>query len=426
MTAASEHIAHAIHPRLPSLPKLATERMPRVVVVTSVLLAIVATILTDARLEAQLDAQQDDPPSVELLDSVATYPKPTKFITGRRLDLENEKPISVTWSEIDLRTRLLRFSRSRKIGLFLDRNIDSQSNVRLSMNDVTTDALLWRLASENGASICRVGNVYYLGPSDSVIVLPQRIDELKKETSTNRKNYKTSWHRTVSTITEPLVNPKELLNQMAQTHQFTIVNLEQIPDDLWQGFELPPLPLAEKLQIILTGFGKTFHRSSDGQSITLIDLEIPTTLSRRMSLPSGMAATEFDNLIKRCADQLDSLSTKRVGKRVDVSGDANEVLMFESRLVFQKKPKGVTSGNGKKSKDVFSLNQVTASRKAILNSVASQLSKQLEIAPSAVDLLNQRITIDVQDVTIDQLIKEVLRDTELVGQIEGERLRIGK
>ena len=348
-----------------------------------------------------------------LMDSVHSEPS-TRFLTGRKLELHNQQGLTVTWGEIDLRTRLTRFARSQKVGVFLDRRLDSQANDPIELKNMTYESILWTLANESEASVCKLENLYYIGPKSVVGALPNVVQDAKSLIKRQKSKFKVGWHRTARLRTKELVEPRELLKRIAEENKFEFENLEVIPHDIWLGMELPPMSLAQLVQVLIAGFNKQLQWNHDGTQVKLVDLASTETIGRRFRFPPNVRSSMYQATISTLKRDLSKIDVKRTGSSIQVEGPTDEVLEFETRWVALQVPKG---GNDRvpnsNKKDVFTLNRVTASRLDFLKNIASQLEYQLKIETTDVASLNERIMVDVKNVVLVELLNAVSKNSSL-------------
>ncbi len=71
---------------------------------------------------------------------------------------------------------------------------------------------------------------------------------------------------------DELSKPRELLENLASEADLGIDNPQLLPHDLFPAVDLPPLPLVDRLSLLLSGFGMTFQLSRDGKLIRLVPI----------------------------------------------------------------------------------------------------------------------------------------------------------
>ena len=69
---------------------------------------------------------------------------------------------------------------------------------------------------------------------------------------------------------EELVQPRELLRELAQQVPVRVQNPEAIPHDLWAAGNWPMLAWVERMTLLLAGFGMTFEMDPAGASVRIV------------------------------------------------------------------------------------------------------------------------------------------------------------
>ena len=87
-----------------------------------------------------------------------------KWLTGERLRNQLDQKVSVTWSGVPLRRALKSLSDSQHVAIMLDRRVDPEQKIELTLDDVTLDAALKSIALKMKIGVGQVGSVFYFGP----------------------------------------------------------------------------------------------------------------------------------------------------------------------------------------------------------------------------------------------------------------------
>ena len=90
------------------------------------------------------------------------------WLTGKAFQQILKEPLSVTWSQVDLRTVSRRLEENRKVALLVDRRLDPSATLDFRADDLPLDELFARLAQVRGGVARVVGNTVYLGPGNEV------------------------------------------------------------------------------------------------------------------------------------------------------------------------------------------------------------------------------------------------------------------
>ncbi|MDR2641383.1 MAG: hypothetical protein LBC74_01170, partial [Planctomycetaceae bacterium] len=82
------------------------------------------------------------------------------------------------------------------------------------------------------------------------------VAQIDNNTSTNKTfpAVRAKLQKLVSVKLPMLSEPKKVLNDLAQQHQFSWQNLDKLPHDVWDENVLPAMPLGDFLILMLVGF----------------------------------------------------------------------------------------------------------------------------------------------------------------------------
>ena len=333
--------------------------------------------------------------------------------TGNRLDRFNQTPVSASWTDTPLRNVLSSFSETQKVGVFLDRRIDPSQLVNIAAQNVSPERFLWKIAGTQTIGVCRVGDIYFFGPPETAACLPTIWKQMESQSGRQRRTFKVQWERKTPLSTSSVVVVKQLLEQLASEHQFEIENPEAIPHDVWAQVKLPPTSLGSRVGIILADFGKWFERSKDGTSIRIVDFpKIKTASLKTESLADPRAMS------KKMKAEFPELKITGTSKRLTASGAPLEIAKLRRALVNSQTVKAVAL-----SANRFNLN-TQAPRGSILATVAQQLNKKLKFAPEVGQILQTEIQLQIKDATLNQLLDETLKGTELKYELTDTELVI--
>lgn len=340
---------------------------------------------------------------------------PVQWLTGRDLDRNNQLAISVSWTDAPLRSRLSAFAKQQKVGIFLDRRVDPSQLISISISQGTPEQFLWEVADKCGLGICRIENFYYLGPPKTAAVLPHVWNPMKKISSKLRRTSTIKWTDRAPLQIDSVVEPRKLLDRLAEEYEFTITNANNVPHDVWSGFELPSMSLDGRIAILLVGFDQWFERSADGRELTFVDF--PDLATGQMEIKDLVDSKQTSSEMKAKFPDL-KISTSRTA--IKATGDPIQLAKMRRVLVKAQEP--IVD-----DKSLAPLTLATkASRKAILMKVAEVTGKKFTFASDALKELNEQVTVNVENASVHKLVKEVLKGSDLKFEINDTQLRISK
>lgn len=333
-----------------------------------------------------------------------------KYLTGGKLDRRNVKPLSVWWRDAQIRDRLTAFSANEAIAIVIDRRVDPGQLLNVGVENRTVEQFLWEVANVAGLGVCRFEDCYYVGPVETVAMLPILEAELKTMARKKVRRSSVGWTSRRPLQTGAIVEPQAILEELGRTNGFAISGLEQVPYDLWGGFSLPPTTLYARLQIVLASFNKTLEISSNGKTITIVDF--PETKTATREFPVAKRFSDAANLKRQFPD----LKLTFRGKSIVAKGSPLELAKLKRELVRRVK---VEAGD----EIVFTLKN-EASRMTILRTIAANGNLELVLESGERSVLNEIIQIDVVKVSRGELIFKTLEGTGLRGKVEAGKLAI--
>lgn len=194
----------------------------------------------------------------------------TDWLTGRQLDLHLQKPVSVSWTDSPIKSRLLNFAHQQKIGIFVDRRIDTEKRVSITSRDVSIEQFLWQVAEQGGWGICRLDDFFYLGPPETTATLPILWQQMKAKTRKRSKDYEVAWSQRSEFELNEIFIPAEVLQELSRQHEFTVTS-GKLPHDVWSAVDLPANSVDAQVGVLLVGFNQWFLRSRNGKDVTLVE-----------------------------------------------------------------------------------------------------------------------------------------------------------
>lgn len=336
--------------------------------------------------------------------------------TGPALAKQLEAPLAVTWKDAPLRRTVTQFGARSEVGVavMVDRRIDPDQLVTLQAHDRPLDEIFARLADQLEIGVCRVGPVVYFAPKQTAVdlatVAALRRDDLRRRPADARA----ALVRLRPLAWKELAEPRALVKQWADELGLTIMNLDLIPHDLWPAANLPPLDAADRLTLLLAGFGLTFDFPPEGTAVTLVPMPKEAKLAK--SYPLRGEAAEAVAKIREIAPDAEIEANQRTVSVVARWEEHEHI----DRLLRGEPVRQRTVATNKR----YSLRVEQHPIGGVLNQLAGQLSLELKIAPTLEERLEQRVSFDLREATLDELMKAVLEPAKLKYRIENGALRI--
>lgn len=309
------------------------------------------------------------------------------WATGPALQQRLTQPVDIVWTNNPLRKALESLSRAQKVAILLDRRVDPGQKVDLSVRAAPLESVLQLIARHCELGVCRLGAVVYLGP-------PQATSRLRALAALREEDVRRlppaagrKFLQLKALAWEELAVPRDLLAQLGQENRLEVAGVNRVPHDLWPAADLPPMSLVDRLMLIAIQFDLTFEIAADGASLTLIP--IPDNFAGTSEQPEHVVAPPPPK-------------TKRP-------------------------PREPAGGPGKIRVDRMSVQQQPVG--AVLKQLAERLKLDLRIDYKAIEeagiSLDQRVSATVENVTIDELFREVLKTTPLTFRRTQKVIEIG-
>jgi hypothetical protein len=342
-------------------------------------------------------------------------------LIGEALKQALSQKVGVSWSNVAARRAIEEFSRTQRVAFVLDRRIDPDQKIELAFSDVPLTEAFQRIARRLDIGTAMVGPVVYFGPKRAARRVAT-VAALANEAALRLTSpAKARWLQAKAWKWEDLARPRDLVDEALRENGIVVENPKQIPHDLWGAADLPPLPLATRLTLVLCQFDLTFEVTKDGASIQLVPMPERPVIQRDYSV-TGSAAEAASKLKK--TELLADAEVSVAGGKVVVRG-TQEDQEIVSELIAGRTARRTTVSEGRK---VYSMPRVDAPVSKLLETIGRQLNLEIQIDRPAVSAagisLEKSVQVDVKDVTADQLLNAVLEPAGLMYERRGEVVQV--
>jgi hypothetical protein len=284
------------------------------------------------------------------------------------------EPVDILWTNTPLRQALEGLSQVKKVAILIDRRVDPGQKLDVSLKGEPLESALKKIAGPLGLGVSRLGAVVYVGPKPAADRLPSVAATFAREIRGSSKAMQRKCLSTKGFAWEDLDSPRELLARLGSENGVKIEGLEQIPHDLWAAADLPPCSLVDRLTLIAIQFDMTFRVSADKKQLELIPL--PSANGNQ----APHSATDENPIVK--------------SKPAETESPANLDNVRINKFSVQEKPLG-----------------------PVLKQLAQRLRVELRIDEDALQAkgisLDQRVSVQVENATVDELFQALLKSTRL-------------
>lgn len=335
--------------------------------------------------------------------------KGVRWRTGRAFDEFSKSPISVSWQHAALRSHLMQFARSQQLAIVLDRRVDPNQRLDLTVKNVSIEQFMLRIAQASGTQFCRFGDCYYFGPAENA----QRLLGINSILTGGRQSEKTVWGRSAEMSWRRLATPQEVLRRLTMENNFEIVGLDKIQHDLMAELNVPPMRLDMRLTLLLSQFDLWFKQNDSKKTVSIVGPPETLRASLRMT---GYDADK--KLLQRMRAASTSCKVTKTKRTIKITGPVQGLEAARNVAIgsFTPKPRSLDEKR-------FQLS-VKNRRGLILNAVAQQLALEVQVADDCQSVLKEVVVITVKDATVDVLLEAILAGTECDYSQEGQTLRL--
>lgn len=353
-------------------------------------------------------------------------------LTGKAFQQVLQEPLSVTWAQVDLRTVTHRLEETRQVSLLVDRRLDPSALLEFTANDLPLEDLVAQLAESRGGVSRVVGNTLYIGPVGAssplrtlVALRTRELNDAIREGMGKRGYVKPNdfaWN--------DLATPRELLTRLAERYSFELTGLEQVPHDLWGAASLPQATLPETLSLILIQFDLTFAWRKGGAGVQIQPIPGEVLLEQTHATPKGMKPKEW---LARIEEELPDRQARLVADGVVLSAPLEQqeaIAQIRDQLRGTRLPGKGNKGKPAPVKEIrYTLRIQDKPVGSLLKTLESrQPAWQFEYDAAALQQagirLEQRISLDVKEVTLEELLRTALSQVRLGFEIDGQTVRL--
>ena len=339
--------------------------------------------------------------------------EPIRWAVGRELDKAVKTGVSGQWAETPIGGLLQQLSRRQRIALFVDRRVDGTTKINLSARNLTWEQLLLEIGQPHDYFYCRIEDVYYFGPRDVCMTLPDVYDNLRSELRKRRDDLQVNWRIPVQTNWPRLSQPRQLLDELGEQFSIELLSANQIKHDLWNQFESAPVPLMLKVCLLTTGFDRAFVVSKTGSRLKVVKYPLVEKCQWTVKYLEDAKSS-----IRTIQGEYPRVKMRAVSRKVvDLSGKVETVYKAVCALVAQQTALG---GSGTST---FTL-ELKGTRGVALATMARELDVELNFVADAREILAEYVERDFKNATIEDIITGVLQGTGLKYKIDEKQLTI--
>lgn len=339
-----------------------------------------------------------------------------------------DAPVSITWTGTPLRGALERFGHAQGMTVVLDRRVDPDQRLDISIDSQPARRVIAEIAAVRGLGVSHLGPVVYLGPSDAAArlrtLVALRTAEVARLTTAARRRFT----QRQACHWDDLATPRQLLQGFGHQAGVAVGGLELVPHDLWPAIELPPLSLIDRLTLVANQFDLTFAVTASGGSVRLLPIAAPVLIERRYRHAKMNRA-----MLRSLAGEMPTASWRFEPGGLVLRGRMEDHERLLAAASGQAGPVRADpadrSGAAAQANRRYTLTVKQQPVGPLVRQLAHKLDLDIEFDSAAIERagrsLDVRVSLQVNNATVDQLFRAALRPAGLDCARHGRRLSVG-
>ncbi len=343
------------------------------------------------------------------------------LLTGPALERRLAEPVGVQWSGNPLGEAVRSLGRNRRVAVLLDRRVDPSRPMELTLADVPLRQAFEDVARGQDLGLTWFGPVAYWGPP-AVTARLRTVGQLRRDEAERLPAERAkAFARQARMVWPDFATPRELLAGLSAEAGVAVAGESLVPHDLWAGADLPPLPLTDRLTLVLAQFDLTFQPAADGRTLAIVPLPAEAALVR-----SYAGGARPEQLAERWKTLCPAVEIKIVGDRVWVRG----LLEDHERITGVGKPDAPRpdSSSPKPGEKRYTVREARGPLGKIIEQLAARLQLQVEYDLEGLNRagvsLDQQVAFSAREATLEELLTAALKPAGCTFRRRGEVIEI--
>lgn len=341
--------------------------------------------------------------------------------SGKAFDVALGERISAELTNKSMRSLLASLGPERGVAVVLDRRIDPDQIVSVSLRGTPLRDAFAEIAGKAEAIVSELPNVVFIGSPTSTAKLRTLVKLRSKEISgfVNRKTLRAT--RDVSWLA--LAEPQQVLTELAQTFGLRIDNAKLIPHDLWAAATIPDADATTSLSIVLSQFGYTFEWQDKGKGIRIVPEPETVSMKTRIRLTSAAA----DNIVEIARERFPEAKIEKTSRAYIAVTGTVEAIEAIGRMAKGEKDSNVPERVRVDLQEFSSLNFQNASARQVLEKIRKSGIPvewdEAAIRAAKVDL-GRVVSLKFEKATTKVLFQALCDQIEVDFRVEKYRVRL--
>lgn len=307
-----------------------------------------------------------------------------------------QQPSAHTFESVSLRNAINQMQSAFSVVIWLDRRVDSEQLVTLPVGQRTHFKCIELLCSQTNTEIAWLENILYIAPSSQSPKIESAFWNLAMNRSTDL------WRKKGPSIQWKIPNEvKNVFAQCARSLPIKIEGLDRIEHDLWGAAKLPDASLAAQWSCLLSGFDCSIEVKNRQQCLVI---EIPPAADVAFNYPPQIKKIKPDRLetwrVKWATAQISTLKNGMVSITAPVAAHRELIVVSTTPKV---DPRNQTPAFN----DSRYTLQFQGEAEKLISTLMKQIGLTIEPWPLPDNLKSMQIKIEVENVSLDQLLDKL-------------------
>lgn len=316
-----------------------------------------------------------------------------------------QRTVTIAWQDQRLADALHRLADVDDIPMWLDRRVDPRQKVNLTLSEQSLAAGFEAAAAARGLGVAHRSGLVYVGPVETSRELSTLVslatDSLEQAPADRRRQ----WLRSRKFQWPRLSQPRELLAELAAAMQTPVAGAEQIPHDLWRARDELTLAPVELAVLMLAGFDLTCRIDTH---LRIVPITRPVRVVRSYPVRPSQR-----NAVVRRLTALPAGSARLQKNEVVLTGRSEEHATWLAHLFgSSEKKRSRPPRAAQRGEPVYALHLQNQPVGAVVDQLAARLKLQIRWQADE-NARNRRVSCEVKDATLDELLAAVLTPASL-------------
>ncbi|MDO4585494.1 MAG: hypothetical protein Q4D62_15525 [Planctomycetia bacterium] len=343
----------------------------------------------------------------------------------------------LTWQDAPLRPTLRNWCRAENVPLLVDCRVDPNTLLAGTFQHASRITILQEVlrnasTEEKPLQLTQLDGVLYIGPASYASKLQTLSVQMHEKVRTLSPGKQKIWLKKAPLRWENRATPREILQELARKNRLKFSETKLIPHDLWVETELPPLDLIDRMILVLGQLGLTFR--VDEEKPTHIEL-LPLDEKRLYWEKSYPNAPSLEEKLATIRENFPDTQIRASGKRIQVRGIAeiHTFLASDETLccvgAFRQGKSSVARTSAGIDRKLLRISgKVSGTFLPVLKQFCEQQGYTLEFDANSLlkagISLEQRVSLEVQEVTPDEFLHRFAERAGCRVSIEKNRVRL--